>query len=95
MIGLKGRVRKLYGWVIIILLDIAFAAVTVFEMKRLFVSESEQQPLVNTVMLLMDCGLGMLLLVLASVLVCRLMDLLKGKGRWTEEVKQELPQEVK
>jgi hypothetical protein len=95
MIGLKGRLRKLYGWSIIILSDIAFAAVTIFEMKRLFVSEAEQQPLVNTVMLLMDFGLEMLLVVLAVIMVWRLTDLFKGRGRWTEEIDQELAQEVK
>jgi len=89
MIGLKGRVRKLYGWAIIILSDIAFASVTLFEMKRLFISEASQQPLVNTVMLLMDFGLGMLLVVLAMVMVWRLVDLFKTKGRWTEEQGQD------
>ena len=79
MIGLKGKLRKLYGWAIIILSDLAFASVTIFEMKRLFVSEAAQQPLVNTVMLLMDFGLGMLLVVLAMVMVWRLLDLFKKK----------------
>ena len=51
MIGLKGKLRQLYGWGIIILSDIAFAAVTIFEMKRLFITEAAQQPLVNTLML--------------------------------------------
>ena len=51
MIGLKGKLRQLYGWSIIILSDIAFGAVTIFEMKRLFISEATQQPLVNTLML--------------------------------------------
>ena len=41
MIGLKGKIRKLYGWAIIILSDIALAAVTIFEMKRLFISEAD------------------------------------------------------
>jgi hypothetical protein len=96
MIGLKGRVRKLYGWAIIILSDIAFAAVTIFETKRLFVSEAAQQPLVNTLMILMDLGLGMLLVVLAMVMIWRLFDLFRKKGRWTEEVEQEdLSLEVK
>jgi hypothetical protein len=85
MIGLKGKIRTLYGWAIILLSDIAFAAVTLFEMKRLFISEATQQPLVNTVMLLMDFGLGMLLVILAMVMVWRLADLFKKKGRWTEE----------
>ncbi len=89
MIGLKGRLRTLYGWAIIVLSDIAFASVTVFEMKRLFVSEAGQQPLVNTVMLLMDFALGMLLVVLAMVLIWRLADLFKKQGRWTEESAQD------
>jgi hypothetical protein len=61
MIGLKGKVRQWYGWGIIILSDLAFASVTIFEMKRLFVSQAEQQPLVNALMLLVDFALGMLL----------------------------------
>jgi len=95
MIGLQGKVRKLYGWAIIILSDIAFAAVTIFEMKRLGVSEATQQPLVNTVMLLIDFGLGMLLVILAMVMGWRLLDLFKSKGRWTEEIDHELAPEVK
>jgi hypothetical protein len=89
MIGLQGKLRKLYGWAIIILSDIAFASVTIFEMKRLFISEATQQPLVNTVMLLMDFGLAMLLVVLAMVMVWRLADLFKKRGRWTEELGQD------
>ena len=94
MLGLKGRIRKLYGWAIIVLSDLAFASVTIFEMKRLFISEAVQQPLVNTVMYLMDFSLGMLLVILAMVMVWRLLDLFKKKGRWTEEVEHELSAEV-
>jgi hypothetical protein len=95
MIDLKGKVRKLYGWGIILLSDLAFASVTIFEMKRLFISEAAQQPLVNTVMLLMDLGLGMLLVILAMVMIWRLFDLFRKKGRWSEETGQELDMEVK
>ena len=95
MLGLKGKLRNLYGWSIIILSDIALAAVTIFEMKRLFISEATQQPLVNTLMLLMDIGLGLLLVLLAMVIAWRLLDLFKKKGRWTEEVAHELSEEVK
>jgi hypothetical protein len=95
MIGLKGKIRKLYGWGIIILSDLAFASVTLFETKRLFVTEATQQPLVNTLMILMDFGLGMLLVILAMVMIWRLFDLFKKKGRWTEEGKHELAEEVK
>ncbi len=94
MLGLKGKIRQLYGWSIIVFSDIALAAVTVFEMKRLFISEAEQQPLVNGLMLALDFGLGMLMVLLAVVLVWRLVDLFKPKGRWTEEQGQELSQEV-
>jgi len=94
MIGLKGKIRQWYGWGIIVLSDIAFAAVTVFEMKRLFISEAEQQPLVNALMYAIDFGLGMLLVLLAVVMVWRLIDLFKSRGRWTEEVDHELAREV-
>ena len=94
MLGLKGKARQLYGWCILIFSDIALAAVTVFEMKRLFISEAEQQPLVNGLMYAMDFGLGMLLVLLAVVIIWRLVDLFKPKGRWTDEVTQELAEEV-
>ena len=94
MIGLKGKVRQWYGWLIIVLSDIAFGSVTIFEMKRLFITEAEQQPLVNGLMYAMDFGLGMLLALLAVVMVWRLIDLFKNKGRWTEEATHELAQEV-
>ena len=94
MIGLKGKIRQWYGWLIIVLSDIAFGAVTLFEMKRLFITEAEQQPLVNGLMYMIDFGLGMLLVLLAVVMVWRLIDLFRNKGRWTEEQTHELAQEV-
>ena len=94
MLGLKGKVRQLYGWSIIFLSDLALGAVTVFEMKRLVISEAEQQPLVNLLMYMIDFGLGFLLVLLAIVMVWRLTDLFKPKGRWTDEATQELAQEV-
>ncbi len=94
MIGLKGKVRQWYGWGLIVLSDFAFAAVTIFEMKRLFITEAVQQPLVNVLMYIMDFGLAMLLLLLAIVLGWRLIDLFKSKGRWAEEVDHELAEEV-
>ena len=94
MIGLKGKLRQWYGWLIIILSDIAFGAVTIFEMKRLFISEATQQPLVNNLMLAMDFGLGALLVLVAMLLIWKLQDLFRKKGRWSEEAEQELNQEV-
>jgi hypothetical protein len=95
MIGLKGKVRHWYGWSIIVLSDLAFASVTIYEIKRLFITEAMQQPLVNTVMLLADFGLGMLLVILAMLMVWRLTDLFKKKGRWKEEADHELSMEVR
>jgi hypothetical protein len=86
---LKGKVRQWYGWLIIIMSDLAFASATIFSMKRLFVSESEQQSLVNTVMLLMDIGLAIVLVVLAIFMLWRLYDLFREKGYWSKEYKQE------
>ena len=94
MIGLKGKLRQWYGWSVLVLSDIALAAVTVFEMKRLFITEAEQQPLVNGLMYAIDFGLGMLLVILAALMVYRLTDLFKNKGRWIEELDQELAEEV-
>ncbi|GAB4454476.1 MAG: hypothetical protein Kow0070_01000 [Anaerolineales bacterium] len=94
MIGLKGKVRQLYGWLILLFSDVALGAVTVFEMKRLFIDEATQQPLVNGLMYAIDFGLGMLLVLLAVVMVWRLVDLFKPKGRWTEEAAHELAEEV-
>jgi hypothetical protein len=94
MLGLKGKIRQLYGWCIIFFSDIALGAVTIFEMKRLFITEAEQQPLVNGLMYAIDFGLGLLLVLLATVMVWRLFDLFKKKGRWAEEVEHELSTEV-
>jgi len=94
MNGFKGKLRQWYGWGIIILSDIAFGAVTIFEMKRLFVTEAAQQPLVNGLMYAIDFGLGMLLVILAAMMIYRLVDLFKNKGRWIEELDHELAQEV-
>jgi hypothetical protein len=86
--GVKGRARKIFGWSVIIFSDLAFAAVTIFSMKRLFTSESEQQPLVNLTMLLADLGLALVLVALAMLMIWRLADLFKKRGRWSEELDQ-------
>jgi hypothetical protein len=86
LVGLKGKVRQGFGWVVILASDVAFGAVTVFELKRLWVSEAAQQPLVNTTMLLGDAGLATVLVALAALMVWRLIDLFKKKGRWASEL---------
>lgn len=88
MIGLRGRARQWFGWSVILGSDLAFGAVTVFEMKRLFVSEANQQPVVNWTMLLSEVGLALVLLALAVLLLWRLADLFEGEGRWRTELKK-------
>lgn len=86
LVGLKGKVRQWFGWIVILGSDLAFGAVTVFSMKRLFVSEAAQQPIVNWTMLLTDVGLASVLVVLAAFLVWRLVDLFTKDGRWAREL---------
>jgi len=85
MVGIKGRLRKWLGWLIIICSDIAFGAATIFSMKRLFVTEYYQTPLVNGTMLAIDFGLGIILVLLAGLLVWRLIDLFSKDGVWQQE----------
>ena len=94
MAGLKGKARKWFGWLVIIGSNLAFGAVTVFSMKRLFVSESEQQELVNWMMIIADFGLALVLTVLALFLIWRLLDLFKKRGKWTEELAESENEEV-
>ncbi|NLE53085.1 MAG: hypothetical protein GX613_16930 [Chloroflexi bacterium] len=88
MAGLKGKVRQWFGWSVIIGSDVAFGAVTIFELKRLFVSELNQQPVTDVTMLLADIGLALVLVVLAALMVWRLVDLFKERGRWHEELEE-------
>lgn len=89
MMGLKGRVRQWFGWLVILGSDLAFGAVTVFSLKRLFVSEYDQQPVVDLTMFLTDLGLGTVLLVLAAFLFWRLGDLFRANGSWQRELEEE------
>ncbi len=84
-VGLKGKARQWFGWVLLVGSDLAFAAVDVFELKRLFVGEAAQQPLVDWAMLFADIGLGSVMLALAAFMVWRLIDLFKRKGDWKKQ----------
>ena len=88
--GLKGKARKWFGWLLIIFSDLAFGAVTIYEMRRLITVEATQQPLINLTTLLGDIGLITVLLILAILMVWRLTDLFKKKGRWSVETGQKI-----
>ncbi len=88
--GLKGKVRQWFGWSIIIFSDLAFAAVTVYEIKPMFVDEGYRQPIINVTNILGDIGLVVVLVALAALMVWRLIDLFKKKGRWSQEVHEKL-----
>ncbi len=55
-------------------------------MKRLFVSQYNQQPIVDWTMLLTDLGLAAVLIILALFLGWRLFDLFKSDGLWKKEL---------
>lgn len=84
--GLKGRARRWFGWTVIVGSNVAFAAATVFSLKRLFVSESAQGPLVNWTNLLVELGLAAVLAALILFLLWRLSDLLRSDGHWAREL---------
>jgi len=83
--GMKGKTRKWLGWFLIIASDLSFAAATVFSMKRLFVSEYFEQPVINWTMIVMDFGLGGITLILGIFLGWRLFDLFKQESLWKKE----------
>jgi len=92
--GLKGKARQWFGWSLIIFSDLAFGAVTVYELKRLFVDEANQQPVINTTTLLGDIGLVAVLIALASLMIWRLTDLFKKKGRWSKETHESIGAQI-
>lgn len=94
MAGLKGRMRQAFGWTIILFSDLAFGAATIYTTRRLFVTEYGEGPLVQTLTILLDTGLGAVLLALAALMVWRLVDLFKTRGRWQKEFHEAQEQEV-
>ncbi len=89
MSGLKGKKRQWFGWILIIASNVAFGSATVFSMKRLFVGAYAQQTAVNTTMLLMDLGLGVILIMFAVFMGWRFYDLFLEKGQWKKEFNTE------
>ncbi len=86
LIGMKGKVRLWFGWLIIIFSDLAFLSVTIYGIRWMFVSESGQHLITDWTLKLTDIGLPVVLVVLASLLVWRLADLFRAKGVWKKEL---------
>ncbi len=76
---LKGKVRKWVGWTIILGSDLSFAMVTLFSLKRLWVTEEAQEPMVKTYMILTEVGLGVLEVLLGAYMVWLLIRLINKK----------------
>jgi len=76
---LRGKLRKLFGWGLILGSNLAFAMATLFSLKRLWIAEENQQPLVNFYMVLLEIGLGLVLLILGFYMVRLLIKLLGKK----------------
>jgi hypothetical protein len=53
------------------------------------VSESGQQPLVDTTILIVDVGIAVVLITLGALLVWRVIDLFKKEGHWKKELIEE------
>jgi len=92
--GLKGWMRQAFGWAIIVFSDLAFGATLIFMVRRLFVTEYGEGPLVKTMTVLMDVGLGAVLLTLAALMIWRLVDLFRPRGRWRHELTEFTAEEV-
>jgi hypothetical protein len=87
--GLKGKLRQWFGWTVIVGSNLAFFAAVLFATKRLYVTESGQQPLVDTSMILVDIGLASVITVMGVLLIWRLVDLFRKKGLWKKEQAEE------
>jgi len=63
-------------------------------LKRLFVEEAYQQPVINITTLLGDIGLVAVLVALAALMVWRLTDLFKKNGRWSKETHEPIGTQI-
>jgi len=88
MLDVRGKARGWLAWTVIISSDLAFAGATVFGLKRLFVTEAAQQPLVDVLTVLIDIGLAAMLVALALFMLWRLFDLLRRSGQWRQDMSQ-------
>lgn len=79
ILPIKGKSRKLLGWGIIIGSDLAFAMITLFSLKRLFVTEETQEPIVKFLMVISEIGMGAMEIILGIYIVWLLIKLFNKK----------------
>jgi len=79
------KIGNIFGWLIILASDLAFAMITIFSIKRLWVIEEAQQIMVKTLHFISEIGLGILLTSLGVYMVIRLIDFLKN-GKINAEI---------
>jgi hypothetical protein len=72
------KAGNIFGWIIILASDLAFAMITIFSIKRLWVIEEAQHIMVKKLNLFSEIGLGLLLTSLGVYMVIRLVDFLKN-----------------
>lgn len=85
--SVKGKLRQFFGWAIIIGSDLAFAMMTLFSLKRLWVTEEAQQPVVNALMIFSEIGLGTVLTLLGVYMFILLIKLLRNKIEGLSDIK--------
>ncbi len=67
----RRKLGNVFGWIIILGSDLAFAAMTIFSLKRLWVLEENQEGFVVAMMVLTDVGLGAMEIVFGIyVIIC-------------------------
>ena len=71
MFPVRKKLGNVFGWIIILGSDLAFAAMTIFSLKRLWVLEENQEGFVVAMMVLTDVGLGAMEIVFGIyVIIC-------------------------
>lgn len=79
ILPIKGKLRKWLGWGIILGSDLAFAMITLFSLKRLYVTEEAQEPVVKFLMVTSEIGMGAMEIILAVYMVWLIIKLINKK----------------
>jgi hypothetical protein len=92
--GLAGKARAWFAWPFIIGSDLAFAAMTAYELRPFFGAAPEPGP-TGIILVLTDIGMMITMVALGVLLIWLISDLFRRKGRWTAELARETAGDVK